>query len=377
MFERLRQVYQGAWYKQLFLVGSLLISSAYPIYKNYFYARGVEQYERQVQFMENRSDFYNPWQYRVFCPLLLQGAKWVYDHTIDRVFPLEEHMHFDDDVTPQHGVFRAQVRSKDAMIYLGLFILFRLLLQMLIYLLEFSLLAFFVKNNWLIGLGLLFTAYITGNGVHNSDLSFNTYLDVVLYLWAGCVILYRRQDAWIILITILGALNRETSLLIPVIYFASRATLPSFVSGQSFRWPPLRTWVITAASGILYIAIFAGIRMHYGYRAPEPVTTYQATVGLSLLKVNLASGQALKSYFEMYGVLSVLWLTAFFTFRCNHVLLRTWFLVLVPVWVLVHLLSSVVAESRCFLVPVVLVLLPMLLEKIEQQSPHVNNTAGI
>ncbi|HEY0272445.1 MAG TPA: hypothetical protein VGC22_04620, partial [Chitinophaga sp.] len=88
-----------------------------------------------------------------------------------------------------------------------------------------------------------------------------------------------------------------------------------------------------------------------------------------LLKVNLASGQALKSYFEMYGVLSVLWLTACFTFRRNHPLLRTWFLVLVPVWVLVHLVTSVVAESRCFLVPVALVLLPMLLEKVEQRAP--------
>ncbi|HEY0274107.1 MAG TPA: hypothetical protein VGC22_13030, partial [Chitinophaga sp.] len=265
MFERLRQIYRGAsWYKRLFLVCSLLIASAYPIYKNYFYARGIEQYARQVQFMENRSDFYNPWQYRVLCPLLLQGAKWVYDHTIDEVLPLERYMHFRDD-PGQAGVFRSQLRTKDAVIYLVLFVLFRLLLQVLIYVLEFSLLAFFVKNNWLVGLGILFTSYITGNGVHNSDLSFNTYLDVVLYLWAGCVILYRRNDAWIVLITLLGALNRETSLLIPVIYFASRTTLPQFISGQAFHWPPLRTWVITAASIALYVAVFAGIRMYYGY----------------------------------------------------------------------------------------------------------------
>ena len=375
MFDRLRQLYHGSWYKKLFLLFSLCIASAYPIYKNYFYARGVEQYQRQVQFMENRSDYYNPWQYRVLCPLLLEGAKWVYDHTVDKVWQLEKHMHFDAAQPRQQGVFRAQVVSKDAVVYLGLFILFRLLLHVLIYVLEYTLLAYFIKNNWLIALGLIFTSYILGNGVHNSDLSFNTYVDVTLYLWAGCLIAYRRSDSWIIPITLIGALNRETSLLIPIIYFSSLTVLPRFISGASFRWPPFRTWVITSVSLLLYASVFIGIRMHYGYRTAAPVTIYQVSVGLPLFKVNLASAQALRSYFEMYGVLSVLWLTALFTFRHNHPLLRTWMIVVVPVlWMLIHFFTSVIAESRCFLVPVLLVLLPMLLEKIEQQASGVYMT---
>jgi hypothetical protein len=51
---------------------------------------------------------------------------------------------------------------------------------------------------------------------HGSDFQFNTFFDIMFYLLAGLVVFAGRYK-WIVPITILGALNRETSALIPVL----------------------------------------------------------------------------------------------------------------------------------------------------------------
>lgn len=372
MFQRLKDACRGAWYKKAIILVSLLLASFYPIYKNYYYARGTQQYERHIRFMEGNSEFFNPWQYRVLCPLLIESAKWAYDHSIDKLIPAETVIHFDDKkAADETAVFQSQLNNKETFIYLLIFIAFRLALHAAIYALGFALFACFTRSNWLIGFTLLFVSFCMGNGAHNSDLSFNTYMDLVLFLWMACVILYRKNDWWILPITILGALNRETALLIPGLYFLAAAVMrpegkPLF-GWQWLRIPAPRVWTVTLASLAVFFAIFLAIRNYYGFRAPDLVSVHQVPLGLRLLKLNLLSGQAVKTYFEIYGVLGMLPLTALLSFRYNSMLLRIWALPLVPVWLGVHLIGSMAAESRYYLIPLMLVLLPMLLEMIERE----------
>ena len=51
-----------------FICVCFAILSVYPIYRNFYYSNGLLTYERHRAVMENRSEFYNPWQYRVLCP---------------------------------------------------------------------------------------------------------------------------------------------------------------------------------------------------------------------------------------------------------------------------------------------------------------------
>lgn len=373
MFQRLKEACKGTWYKKAIIIVSLLLASFYPIYKNYYYARGVQQYERHIRFVEANSEFFNPWQYRVLCPLLIEAAKWAYDNSIDKLLPLENAVHFDEKkAQDKEAVFQSQLNNKEAFIYLVIFILFRLGLNVLIYALGFSLFACFTRSNWLAGTALLLVSWSMGNAVHNSDLSFNTYMDLVLFLWMGCVVLYRKNDWWILPITILGALNRETAMLIPGLYFLAAAVTQTggrTVFGWSWlRIPRLRVWSVTIASLAIFFVIFFVIRNWYGHRAPDLISVHQVQVGTwELVKLNLFSGQALKTYFEIYGVLAILPLASLLSFRYNTITLRAWWLLLVPVWIGIHMVTSMAAESRYYLVPLMLVLLPMLLEMIERQ----------
>ena len=59
----------------------------FPIYKSYYYSNGLLTYERHKAVIEGRSEFYNPWQYRILCPFTIEGIMWVYNHTVDKVYP--------------------------------------------------------------------------------------------------------------------------------------------------------------------------------------------------------------------------------------------------------------------------------------------------
>ena len=59
--------------------------------------------------------------------------------------------------------------------------------------------------------GMAVLAWAIVHSFFNSDLSFNTFSDILFYLIAGLLILARR-DMWILPLSVLAILNRETSL---------------------------------------------------------------------------------------------------------------------------------------------------------------------
>jgi hypothetical protein len=356
--------------KILFIAFCFSLLSLYPIYKNFYNGAAVTTYERHINLIKGKSEYYNPWQYRILCPVLIEGMMWVYNHTIDKIYPVEEKFHFQfeqtSEPTPETKKFIELVQTKGALKYMIVFLLFRFGLNFTVFLFAFALWRYFIRNHWLVFAGLMFVSLAMGNAVVASDLTFNTYLDNVFYLLAACIIVYRKNQLWLIPLTVAAAFNRETALLIPFLFFISHINFTTSGSGSfsiaSIRLPERRVWMITGICYILFAAIFSGIRLYYGY---VPAQVWKVPPGIPMIKLNLFSTVAAKSYFEMLGVFSVIPFIILYKLRTAPLLLRIWFILIVPVWFAVHIYSVVIYQTRLFLVPVIMIMIPMLLYIIE------------
>lgn len=352
-----------------------------PIYRNFYYSNGLLTYERHRAVIEGRSEFYNPWQYRVLCPYTIEGLLWVYNHTVDKVFAIEDKFHVNIEsntgTTNETDQFVKLMQTPGAMKYMIIFILFRFAEHLLIFFLAWKLWSKFVKNKWLIFFGINFLALSLGNGVTVADLSFNTYMDIILYLITANIIVYNKNHLLLIPITVLGAFNRETSILIPALYFISQMDLTKFslknFSFKSIKFPAGKTWLVTILLYVIFFTIFISLRVHFGYR---PQQVWKVPAGLQMLKLNLASATAVKAYMELIATFAVIPLIILYKFKSFPYLLRKWFLFLVPVWFLIHFISVVAYQTRLFMVPFILIMLPMLLWLIENETKKIydNNT---
>lgn len=357
--------------KGLFLILCFSLLSLYPIYKNFYNGRAVTTYERHIALIEGRSEYYNPWQYRMLSPMIIEGLMWTYNHTVDKIYPIEEKLHIKinetSEPTPETKEFIQLLNTKGALKYMIVFIFFRFMLNLLVFALAYCLWRYFVESNWLIFFGLCFVTLAMGNAVAASDLTFNTYLDNIFYLLTAYLIVHKKNPVWLFVIVPLAAFNRETSLLIPFLYFISQMDFSGFQLKKAFstlRFPPLKIWMITGALYIIFFSIFIAVRVHYGYRPPQ---IWKVPAGIQMIKLNLFSAVAMKSYFEMLGVFTVIPLIILYKFRSFPLLLKVWFLGIVPAWFAVHLYSVVTYQTRLFLVPVIMVMMPMLLWLIENE----------
>jgi hypothetical protein len=344
--------------------------SIYPIYKNFYNGRAVTTYERHIALIEGRSEYYNPWQYRVLSPLLIEAGMWLYNQTVDRIYPIEEKLNFEftqtSEPTAETSEFIELLNTKGALKYMIVFVAFRFLLNLLIFILAWKLWNHFIENKWLILFGQIFLSLAMGNAVIASDLTFNTYLDNVFYLSAACIIVYKLNSYWLIPIIILAALNRETSMLIPFLYFISNIDFTKFtfkgMNLANIRIPKVRIWMLTICLYILFFGIFAGIRLYFGY---QPQQVWKVESGAPMINLNLFSTVAIKSYFEMLGVFSVIPFILLYKFRSFPLSLRVWCVGLIPVWFGVHIYSVVIYQTRLFMVPIILIFIPMFLWLIE------------
>jgi hypothetical protein len=371
MFTPITQLWhQNSKLKILFFALCFSLLSLYPIYKNFYNGAAVTTYERHIALIEGRAEYYNPWQYRMLCPLLIEGLMWVYNHSIDVIYPIEEKINLNftqtSVPTPETEQFFTLLKTKGALKYMIVFIAFRFLLNFLVFALAFYVWHYFVKNKYLLLMGLVLLSLGMGNAVIASDLTFNTYLDNVFYLLAAIIILYKKNPLWLIPVTVLAAFNRETALLIPVLYFLSHIQLKEVSVKEFMRplklFPEKKVWLLSATLMVLFAAIFIGLRMYYGF---VPAKVWKVPAGPEMVKLNLFSTVAAKSYFEMLGIFSIIPLIILYRFKQFPQLLQIWFLGIVPVWFAVHIYSVVIYQTRLFLVPVILILLPMFLWLIE------------
>ncbi len=321
---------------------AVFFMAAFPIYRNVKYGGALSQYSRQKDFLRGEMEFYNPWQYRVLSPLINYALYQVYTNTFDRIIKIAR---FFPDKNPE------MVR------YFVVFAGFRFLLHLFLFYLCILFWSNFIKNKWLIYLGVSLLALSMGNAVYDSDFSFNNYIDAILYTLTGMLIIKSERYFYLILICIIGALNRETSLLIPFIFWIAHAF------ENNFHLPDSKITFTVILSIFIFTVIFIGIRAYYGYRPPE---FYQARMGWDMLKLNLFSSKSILSYFEVFGTVSILPLWCIYHFQKSSRLLKILFISLVPAWFITHYVLVVAWESRLFIVPTVLVFIPMTLEQIEK-----------
>jgi hypothetical protein len=169
---------------------------------------------------------------------------------------------------------------------------------------------------------------------------------VTCYLAAGLIILTRRY-AWIIPLVCVAALNRETSGLIPFLVFAEELALRA-------RAPRHRELLLMGGIALaVYVAIFACLR--WAFPPQDLITAYGNPPGLATLRFNLLRPQ---TWIQLFGTLGVLPFLAMASLRQWPAALRGFFWIVVPVWFLIHPFTSIMAESRLFLVPMALVFVP-------------------
>jgi len=225
------------------------------------------------------------------------------------------------------------------------FISFRIFQNIIIFLLASSYYKKLGLNSYVTLIGLSLLAWGMTHALYNSDLSFNTYSDIIFCLIAGILILHY-QYGWIIPITAVAALNRETSGLIPLMLLAHRAW-------ERQGWPEKRVIVIAGIALTLYACVFFGLRLIYGWR---PMTVgYDSHAGIEALVYNISHWRVYVQFFLVMGILPFMALSSYRQWPCS---LRAFFWGILPISIPIHLFLAIIVESRYFLVPLVLIFVP-------------------
>jgi hypothetical protein len=206
-------------------------------------------------------------------------------------------------------------------------------------------------------IGVVLLAWSMSHSLYNSDLSVNTYFDVIAYLIAAhCVVAGR---LWLLVpIVVVAAFNRETAAMIPVLALAPllvraaaapRGTLALLRSAEVRR--PLAVAIIGM---VVFTAVYVGIRKVVG-PAPWP---WGNTGGTTMLRTNLRDTN---TYLYVPLTFSILPVLAAWRWRQLPALLRGFLLLLGPVWAATLFALIYVAETRLFLVPIAVAFIPAVL----------------
>ncbi|HEX8992593.1 MAG TPA: hypothetical protein VF784_13020 [Anaerolineales bacterium] len=224
------------------------------------------------------------------------------------------------------------------------FLSLRLLQNIIIFVLAFLLYKRLSRSSLLALLGILVLAASMHNAYYDNDLAFNTYFDILFYLLCALLLLSRNYRA-VLILTVLAALNRETSALIP--FLMGAAILEDARKPGASRFLP----VLIAAA--LFVSVFLDLRWLYPGR---PIyVPYKHPPGFPLFLYNISRQFTWEQLLRTLGLIPLLGLLAFPAWPR---LWRWFFLIVCPVWFLIHSFASVMAETRLFLVPQALVFIP-------------------
>jgi hypothetical protein len=198
---------------------------------------------------------------------------------------------------------------------------------------------------------------------YQSDLSFNTYFDVIFFLLA-CILILDERYGWVPVLMVVAALNRETSVMIPVLLIAW-----GWLGKPGDRAKAL----ISGLIGLLvWVVIFVSLRLSYP-DAPMFRLGDEILPGWELFRYNLTVPRMPILLFQTFGFLP---LAAIIAYRHWNLFVRISFFFLVPAWILVHAFSSVWAETRLFLVLLAIVFVPAVLPLLDQRLQELRQGAS-
>jgi hypothetical protein len=263
-------------------------------------------------------------------------------------------------ILPEWGAEASVVAAKAAGLhhpYAVGFEAFRVLQNLVIFTMLWVLLRRFRFGRLTAAFGLALFAGAMAVALHNSGLAFNACGDVAFYLIAAVLILDGRY-AWIVPLSVVGALNRETSGLIPVMLVAI-AVMRGIRTDEGRR--ALRFGLAALAA---YAITYASVRLVVG-SAPL-FKPFGVGPGWGYVKFNLRNGFTWEYLFRTFNVIPFVALAGLSRWPRQ---LKAFALAIVPVWLVVHLVAAALAETRLLLVPYAVVVIPGALFALAAPAP--------
>lgn len=176
----------------------------------------------------------------------------------------------------------------------------------------------------------------------------------MLVFFAAIWALLNKKDSWLIPLVIIGMLNRETAILLPLIFALVRIgivpvryCLPRFL-----------------ASSAIAFGIYLGLRIAFGLKAP-----YAPTSPLHYWWTNLTDWQ---TWIQLIGFFGVYLLMAWKDWKRKPDFLKRLTLIL-PIFFLIHFTVGYMREVRYFL-PLLPIIIPLTLINIEERFMKQNST---
>jgi hypothetical protein len=309
------------------IIGVSLVLTGFTVYDQIFHRVGLafmqdEQLRFHTEVISGNST--DPWQYRILAPYIIESV---------------------------HGWIRSLGLELS---YTRIFIDLRLFQNFLIFV---SCWFYFraqgiSRSKILVALAILAWGF-TYSG-YSSHLAFDTYFDILFYILAGYLVITNRSP-WIILLSVLAALNRETGILIPLLPVVATLTTRPRISTNR------RDLIISGLGLLAFLVVIFAVRASYG---PKPLD-HRYLPGLNLLKTNLSE---FYTYFSFIATFAVIPLVAILHWRGWPSRLKRWFWLCVPVWLVVHAFASHLAEARLLLAPYVLIILPAAMMGIDTDT---------
>lgn len=313
-----------------------LILSFYIVYEQATSTLAIdmaEQVLRHKRMLAGTSEFFNPWQYRIFSTYLLEFMVIIFSE----ISFLENS-------------------------YIPYFFL-RFLQNLAIFFVAYQYYRTLNLNSrYLIILGILLLGYNMSNSVFMSDLSFNTYFDILFYLIAGYLILTDKK-IWILPLMIIAAFNRETSALIPFMVIISA------IDFKNFKIKEKNGLYIGLGALFVFLLVFVSLRIYYGMPASTGIHGMNSPI--EFLKFNLTF---FRMYPQLFGTLGIIPLLVILRFNLLSPPLKMFFLIIVPIWFIIHFVKSQAMETRLFLVPQALIFIPAILQIIEKEVAMLGKT---
>ncbi len=297
---------------------------------------------RHEDMLSKKAQFYNPWQYRILSTYLLEGLIQIYQYTgIKALIPELE--------VPQLGI---SLRQHLPFILVKWLLLFVVFISANKYFIQLKILhaSHRLMGLWLLGFAMYPMQF-------SGDLSLDIYIEVSCYLLAACYIL-KKQYYPVIILTFIAALNRESSGFIPILLgiYIIYINWDLVVSDIPLNEKLNRMIILLAPSilsGLIYLIVFMGIRYHFGYVSPSSVYGNQSYWEFFTWNFSQPT-----SYIQFIRTFTLYPLLIVITFRKWPQPLKIWSICMLSAWIFIHLGWAVVRETRLFLVPLALLIIP-------------------
>ncbi|MEM6261756.1 MAG: hypothetical protein AAGI38_04565 [Bacteroidota bacterium] len=304
--------------------------------------------ERHQELVKGESTFFNPWQYRVLAIGVVEGM-------IQGTESLGIAPHVSNPYLDEYGIDLQQHFPLLLVRWIQHFLIF--LVALMLYQ------KMGISHPWLSFIGVMLLAHSMARSNFGSDLSFNTYFDLLFYLLGAWCILSEKYVGFMVVV-FLAALNRESSGFLPLM-LAIMA-----IQGKPLNIIQPKKVKVAALSMGIFVGVFIGIRLWLGYQAPNPV--YDNESFMDYLLWNLTNPITYPQLLTTFGVMPLIALVGY---RAWPSFLTRWFWLVIPAWVVIHFGFSIARETRLFLVPMGLIFIPgvLFLVQLEVRQKRISS----